>query len=92
MSREQLWETLAEQSAEMREAGTYKTERVLESPQRAHIQVAGRSVLNMCANNYLGLAAHPDILAAAHASLDEWGYGLASVRFICGTQDLHKTL
>ena len=92
MSREQLWETLAEQSAEMREAGTYKTERVLESPQRAHIQVAGRSVLNMCANNYLGLAAHPDILAAAHASLDEWGYGLASVRFICGTQRLHKDL
>ncbi|MBL6832512.1 MAG: glycine C-acetyltransferase [Pirellulales bacterium] len=92
MSREQIWDTLAEQSAEMREAGTYKTERVLESPQRAHIQVAGRSVLNMCANNYLGLAAHPDILAAAHASLDEWGYGLASVRFICGTQRLHKDL
>ena len=92
MSREQIWDTLAEQSAEMRKAGTYKTERVLESPQRAHIQVAGRSVLNMCANNYLGLAAHPDILAAAHASLDEWGYGLASVRFICGTQRLHKDL
>ncbi len=92
MSREHLWESLAEQSAAMREAGTYKTERVLESPQRAHIQVGGRSVLNMCANNYLGLADHPEIVAAARESLDRWGYGLASVRFICGTQQLHKDL
>jgi glycine C-acetyltransferase len=92
MSREHLWESLAEQSAGMREAGTYKTERVLESPQRAQIQVGGRSVLNMCANNYLGLADHPEIVAAARESLDRWGYGLASVRFICGTQQLHKDL
>jgi glycine C-acetyltransferase len=92
MSRESLWESLAEQSAAMRSAGTYKTERVLEGPQRARISVGGRTVLNMCANNYLGLADHPDVVAAARESLDRWGYGLASVRFICGTQRLHKDL
>lgn len=90
--RESLWESLAEQSAAMRSAGTYKTERVLEGPQRARISVGGRTVLNMCANNYLGLADHPDVVAAARESLDQWGYGLASVRFICGTQRLHKDL
>jgi glycine C-acetyltransferase len=83
---------LAEQSAAMREAGTYKSERILESPQRARIEVAGRSVLNMCANNYLGLADHPEVVQAAREALDRWGYGLASVRFICGTQQLHKDL
>jgi glycine C-acetyltransferase len=92
MSRESLWQSLAEQSAAMRSAGTYKTERLLEGPQRARIEVGGRTVLNMCANNYLGLADHPDVVAAARASLDQWGYGLASVRFICGTQRLHKDL
>jgi len=92
MSRESLWESLAEQSAEMRAAGTYKSERLLEGPQRAWIEVGGRTVLNMCANNYLGLADHPDVVAAARESLDQWGYGLASVRFICGTQRLHKDL
>jgi len=92
MSKELLWESLAEQSAAMREAGTYKTERLLEGPQRARIEVGGRTVLNMCANNYLGLADHPDVVAAARESLDRWGYGLASVRFICGTQRLHKDL
>lgn len=92
MSRESLWESLAEQSAAMRAAGTYKTERVLEGPQRARISVGGRTVLNLCANNYLGLADHPDVVAAARDSLDQWGYGLASVRFICGTQRLHKDL
>jgi len=92
MSRESLWESLAEQSAAMRSGGTYKTERVLEGPQRARISVGGRTVLNMCANNYLGLADHPQVVAAARESLDEWGYGLASVRFICGTQRLHKEL
>ena len=92
MSRDALWDTLAEQSAAMREAGTYKNERVLESPQRARIEVGGRSVLNMCANNYLGLADHPQVVAAARDALDRWGYGLASVRFICGTQRLHKDL
>jgi glycine C-acetyltransferase len=92
MSRHRLWESLAEQSAAMKTAGTYKTERVLEGPQRARIQVGGRTVLNMCANNYLGLADHPDVVEAARAALDQWGYGLASVRFICGTQRLHKDL
>jgi glycine C-acetyltransferase len=92
MSRDALWESLAEQSAAMRTAGTYKTERVLEGPQRARIEVGGRTVLNMCANNYLGLADHPDVVAAARQALDTWGYGLASVRFICGTQQIHKDL
>jgi len=92
MSRESLWESLAEQSAAMQAAGTYKAERLLEGPQRARIEVGGRTVLNMCANNYLGLADHSDVVAAARESLDQWGYGLASVRFICGTQRLHKDL
>jgi glycine C-acetyltransferase len=92
MSRESLWESLAEQSAAMRSAGTYKRERLLEGPQRARIEVGGRPVLNLCANNYLGLADHPDVVAAARESLVAWGYGLASVRFICGTQQLHKEL
>lgn len=90
--RESLWESLAEQSAAMRAAGTYKTERVLDGPQRARIEVGGQTVLNMCANNYLGLANHPEVVAAARESLDRWGYGLASVRFICGTEQLHKDL
>src|SRR3954463_5913731 len=81
------------QLAEIRAAGTYKNERIITSPQDAHIQVAGgQRVLNMCANNYLGLAEHPELISAAHAALDRWGYGLASVRFICGTQSLHKEL
>jgi glycine C-acetyltransferase len=92
MSRDTLWDSLAEQSAAMKTAGTYKTERVLEGPQRARIQVGGRTVLNMCANNYLGLADHPEVVQAAREALDAWGYGLASVRFICGTQRLHKDL
>jgi glycine C-acetyltransferase len=84
---------LATQLDGIRAAGTYKGERVIVSPQDAHIEVAGgRRVLNLCANNYLGLAEHPEVIAAAHAALDRWGYGLASVRFICGTQELHKQL
>ena len=77
---------------EIREAGLYKRERVIESPQEAHIKVTGGEVLNMCANNYLGLSDHPAIVAAAHKALDDWGYGLSSVRFICGTQAIHKEL
>ncbi len=77
---------------DIREAGLYKSERVIEGPQDAHIGVGGREVLNMCANNYLGLSDHPAIVEAARASLDEWGYGLSSVRFICGTQAIHKEL
>jgi glycine C-acetyltransferase len=73
--------------------GTYKTERVIVTPQGATIRVAdGRPVLNFCANNYLGLAQHPAVAAAARAAIDEWGYGCASVRFICGTQGVHKQL
>ena len=78
---------------EIRDAGLYKSERVIESPQEAHITVGGRrAVLNMCANNYLGLSDHPEIVAAAKSGLDEWGFGLSSVRFICGTQTIHKQL
>lgn len=73
-------------------AGTFKRERLISSPQEAEIKVASGTVLNMCANNYLGLANHPAILEAAHKALDEYGYGLASVRFICGTQSIHKLL
>ena len=77
---------------EIQEAGLYKNERVIEGPQEARITVAGREVLNMCANNYLGLSDHPDIVAAADKGLEEWGFGLSSVRFICGTQSIHKQL
>jgi glycine C-acetyltransferase len=84
---------LQSQLEAIRAAGTYKNERVITTPQDAHIKVAGgREVLNLCANNYLGLAEHPEVIAASHRALDEWGYGLASVRFICGTQSLHKQL
>jgi glycine C-acetyltransferase len=84
---------LHQQLAELRTAGLYKSERIITSPQKAHIRIAdGREVLNLCANNYLGLAEHPEVVAAAHAALDRWGYGLSSVRFICGTQELHKQL
>lgn len=84
---------ISKQLEEIRAAGTYKRERVITTPQDAHIRVAGgEPVLNMCANNYLGLAEHPDIIQAAHEALRRWGYGLASVRFICGTQSLHKEL
>ena len=77
---------------EIRAAGLYKGERVIDTPQAARVSVAERSVLNMCANNYLGLASHPEVIEAARDALDEWGYGLASVRFICGTQAIHKQL
>ena len=77
---------------EIRESGVFKEERVIESPQGASIKVGGRSVLNFCANNYLGLSSHPELVAAAHATLDRRGYGMSSVRFICGTQDLHREL
>lgn len=78
---------------EIESAGLYKRERVITGPQQAEVTVAGgASVLNLCANNYLGLANHPAIVDAARQSLDNWGYGLASVRFICGTQSIHKQL
>jgi glycine C-acetyltransferase len=86
-------EHLASQLDEIRSAGLWKGERVLTSPQQAHVGVRGRAdVLNMCANNYLGLADHPEVVKAAHEALDRWGNGMASVRFICGTQEPHKEL
>jgi glycine C-acetyltransferase len=78
--------------AEMREAGVYKSELVMTTPQGAHVDVEGRELLNLCANNYLGLASDPAMVEAAHQALDRWGYGMASVRFICGTQALHREL
>ena len=83
---------IASQLEEIRTAGLFKTERVISSPQAAEIVVNGRKVLNFCANNYLGLSNHPQVTAAAHKILEERGYGLSSVRFICGTQDIHKEL
>ncbi len=86
-------EHLNDRLSEIRESGLYKLERVLTSPQGARIEVgSGRRVLNFCANNYLGLADHPAVVKAAHEALDRWGYGLSSVRFICGTQAIHKEL
>src|SRR6266571_799307 len=84
---------ISSQLEEIRAAGTYKRERVIITPQGTMIRVSdGKPVLNLCANNYLGLAQHPAIVAAAKEALDKWGYGMASVRFICGTQSVHKQL
>ena len=84
---------LQKELEEIKEAGLYKAERVIVSPQAAEIDVeGGKHVINMCANNYLGLASHPDVIEAAKQSYHEWGYGLSSVRFICGTQKVHKNL
>ena len=88
-----LTQRYADTLDEIRAAGLFKSERIITSPQSAQIELAdGRTVLNFCANNYLGLADHPDIIAAAKDALDSHGFGMASVRFICGTQDLHKQL
>ncbi len=86
--KEHLCQTLAE----IKEAGLYKNERLIESPQQAEIQVAGKEVLNFCANNYLGLSNHPRLIEAAKKALDSRGFGMSSVRFICGTPDIHKVL
>lgn len=86
-------DTLSATLDDIRAQGLYKAERTITTSQGARVRVdAGEPVLNMCANNYLGLANHPDVLAAAHEALDRWGYGLASVRFICGTQGIHQEL
>jgi glycine C-acetyltransferase len=86
-------EHLSQELHTIAEKGLYKTERQISTPQRAHIRTAeGREVLNLCANNYLGLADHPEVIDAARQALDRWGFGLASVRFICGTQEIHKEL
>ena len=83
---------LQKELADIREAGLYKTERIIESEQRADIQVGGKTVLNFCANNYLGLSNNPRLIKAAKEAMDERGFGMSSVRFICGTQDIHKQL
>ena len=77
---------------EIKEAGLYKEERIIESPQEAAIQVKGKEVLNFCANNYLGLSNHPRLIQASKDMMDRRGFGMSSVRFICGTQDIHKEL
>ncbi len=89
---ENFTQRISKEVEEVKESGLYKTERVIESPQGAEITVNGKSVLNFCANNYLGLSSHPEVIAAAHKTIDERGYGMSSVRFICGTQDIHKEL
>ncbi|MFI5844179.1 glycine C-acetyltransferase [Catenuloplanes sp. NPDC051500] len=77
---------------EIKAAGLHKAERVISTPQSSSVTVSDTPLLNFCANNYLGLADHPEVVASAHAALDRWGYGMASVRFICGTQEVHKEL
>jgi glycine C-acetyltransferase len=88
-----LESALQEQLQEIRDAGTWKDERLIDTPQDTRVRLAdGREVLIFCANNYLGLAQHPEVRQAAHEALDRWGYGMASVRFICGTQSIHREL
>jgi glycine C-acetyltransferase len=89
---EKLVQRLSGELAEIKAAGLYKTERIIESPQGAEIKVNGKTVLNFCANNYLGLSSHPKVIEAAKKYVDYRGYGMSSVRFICGTQDIHKEL
>lgn len=89
---EKLVSRLAAEIEEIKSAGLFKTERIIESPQGAEIKVNGKTVLNFCANNYLGLSSHPKVIEAAKAYVDKRGYGMSSVRFICGTQDIHKEL
>lgn len=83
---------LETQLQEIDSAGLYKRERLIQGPQGNHIQVNGKDVLNFCANNYMGLSSHPDLIKAAHEGLDKFGYGMSSVRFICGTQTIHREL
>lgn len=83
---------VAAELEEIKASGLFKTERIIESPQGAEIKVGGKTVLNFCANNYLGLSSHPKVIEAAHRAIDARGYGMSSVRFICGTQDIHKEL
>ena len=86
-------EHLASGTETMREAGTYKTERIIDTSQGTSVRLGdGKELLNMCANNYLGLAQHASVRHAAEEALQRWGYGMASVRFICGTQTIHKQL
>jgi glycine C-acetyltransferase len=92
MSSPSFYTRLQQELQEIREAGLFKNERIIDSEQGAEIQVNGHTVLNFCANNYLGLSSHPKVIEAAHKTIDARGYGMSSVRFICGTQDIHKEL
>ncbi|MGZ8525456.1 MAG: aminotransferase class I/II-fold pyridoxal phosphate-dependent enzyme, partial [Chitinophagaceae bacterium] len=83
---------IAKEVEDVKAAGLYKKERIIVGPQGAEIEVGGKTVLNFCANNYLGLSSHPMVIEAAHKAIDSHGYGMSSVRFICGTQDIHKEL
>jgi glycine C-acetyltransferase len=89
---EKLVRRIANEVEEIKASGLYKSERIIESPQGAEIIVGGKKVLNFCANNYLGLSSHPKVIEAAHKAIEHRGYGMSSVRFICGTQDIHKEL
>lgn len=89
---EQFNQRLNLELEDIRKSGLYKSERIIESPQGAEIKVGGKTVINFCANNYLGLSSHPKVIAAAKAAIDYRGYGMSSVRFICGTQDIHREL
>ncbi len=92
MSSPSFYTRLQQELQEIKDAGLYKAERIIESEQGPEIQVNGKKVLNFCANNYLGLSSHPKVIEAAHKTIDNRGYGMSSVRFICGTQDIHKEL
>src|SRR6201995_2377182 len=92
MSNPSFYTRLQKELQEIKDAGLYKQERIIESPQGPEIQVNGRTALNFCANNYLGLSSHPKVIEAAHRAIDHRGYGMSSVRFICGTQDIHREL
>ena len=88
-----ITEDLSKELENLKELGLYKGERIITSPQESRIKLSdGKDVLNLCSNNYLGLANHPDVIKAAKSGLDKHGFGLSSVRFICGTQDIHKEL
>jgi glycine C-acetyltransferase len=89
---ETLKPALVKELEEIKSAGLYKQERIITTPQGAEITANGKKVLNFCANNYLGLSSHPKVVEAAKKAIDSHGYGMSSVRFICGTQDIHKTL
>ena len=89
----EFYSTLKQELINIEQAGLYKKERIITTPQAADIKTsAGKEVINFCANNYLGLSSHPKVLEAAHKTLDTHGFGMSSVRFICGTQDIHKIL
>src|SRR5438552_194888 len=89
---ENFMSRISKEIEEIKSLGLYKTERIITSPQGAEIVVNGKTVLNFCANNYLGLSSHPKVIEAAHKAIDARGYGMSSVRFICGTEDIHREL